>query len=317
MPNKTRVTNATAAVNAEEMKIYSAPMQGFTDVVWRSAHHDIFGGVDAYYGSFLRLEHGQLRRHDLRDIDPADNAGVPFTPQALGSAQAPAVAVMLRDMGYDVVDINLGCPHPPIALKHKGSGLLPYPDELAAMVDALAAVDGVRYTVKMRLGWDDPTQWRQALPVIERLNPLHITIHPRTGRQLYRGELHMDQLDCFADECHSPIVYNGDIHTADDVDTVARRLPRLAGVMVGRALLACPALFSPDKATPADMQRFHDRLMDGYSRRLTGGEHQLLTKMQSLWQFFLPDTPHRLLKAIAKARTLNAYRDAAAAALSL
>ncbi len=301
-------------------QLFCAPLQGYTDVVWREAHNAIFGGVDCYYGSLLRLERGELRRHDRRDIDPQANASLPrFVPQLLGDAAdaAVAIAVALRDMGYTEVDINLGCPHPPLALHHKGSGLLPYPEELRRMAEALAAVDGLRYSVKMRLGWDDDSQWRDALPALDPLHPVHVTVHPRIGRQGYRGELSLGQMEALIDACPWPVIYNGELHTLDNIVNVIERFPAIAGVMVGRALVADPALLVPERATARHYRDFHDRLFEGYRSRLTGGDHQLLSKMQSLWQYFLPNSPRRALKAIAKARTLDAYLAAATQCLKI
>ena len=59
-----------------KIPVLAAPLQGVTDNVWRMAQHAVFGGVDAYYSPFMRVEHGEVRRKDLRDVDPERNAGV-------------------------------------------------------------------------------------------------------------------------------------------------------------------------------------------------------------------------------------------------
>ena len=66
----------------EDIKIpvLAAPLQGVTDNVWRMAHHEVFGGVDAYYSPFMRVEHGEIRRKDLRDVDPERNTGITLIP---------------------------------------------------------------------------------------------------------------------------------------------------------------------------------------------------------------------------------------------
>ena len=101
----------------ENKVILSAPIQGWTDHVWRVAHAQVFGGIDAYYAPFMRVEHGAIRKRDLRDIQPENNPGIHVVPQVL-ACRASDMALMLQavaDMGYDEVDINLGCPHPPVA----------------------------------------------------------------------------------------------------------------------------------------------------------------------------------------------------------
>ena len=107
-----------------------------------------------------------------------------------------------------------------------------------------------------------------------------------------------------------PVILNGDIDSLAAIDALLSQHPQAAGVMVGRSLVADPAILSPDKATADNYRRFHDLLYDGYSRTLTGGDHQLLGKMQALWQLMLPNADHRAHKAIRKANTLDRYNQA-------
>ena len=93
---------------------------------------------------------------------------------------------VLKNMGHKVIDINLGCPFPPIALHHKGSGLLQYPGEVEKLFVELKKMEGVNFSVKMRLGWDSPSQWREIMPLLSIIEPLKVTIHPRTGRHRAR-----------------------------------------------------------------------------------------------------------------------------------
>ena len=171
------------------MIIQCAPIQGYTDYVWRRAHAAMFPSVERYYTPFLRIERGEMRKRDLADVAPENNVGYRLVPQILGCPpeQAVRLATAMRDMGYTEVDVNLGCPYPPLALHHKGSGLLAYPAEAEALFRALSEVEGIRYSVKMRLGWDDPRQWEAVVPLFDILEPTQVTVHPRIGRQQYRG----------------------------------------------------------------------------------------------------------------------------------
>ena len=301
----------------KHIPVLVAPLQGVTDNVWRMAQHEVFGGVDAYYAPFMRVEHGEVRRKDLRDIDPERNAGITLIPQILACQPDHALMMVeaLKAMGYRHIDVNLGCPFPPIALHRKGSGMLAHPTLVEELFRALAAVEGVEYSVKMRIGWDSNDQWRDILPLMELIKPCHIAVHPRTGKQQYKGELDMEQFEALMAASSWPVVYNGGLHTIEDIDEINRRYPGLAAVMVGSGLAANPGLFAPD-AKPDDYRRFHDLLVDGYTDLLNGGEAQLVRHLQDIWQTFLPDTDHKLFKAIRKSRTLDQYRNAAAAALA-
>lgn len=301
----------------KKIMVLAAPLQGVTDNVWRMAQHEVFGGVDAYYAPFMRVERGEVRRKDLRDVDPERNVGVTLIPQILACQPDHALMMVdaLQQMGYNRIDINLGCPFPPIALHRKGSGLLAYPELAEALFKALATADGVAYSVKMRLGWDRNDQWRDVLPMMGIIKPVHIAVHPRIGKQQYKGELDMEQFEALLAASTWPVVYNGGLRTVEDIREIVERYPSLAAVMVGSGLAANPGMFAPD-AHPDDYRRFHDLLVDGYTEQLNGGEAQLVRHLQDIWQTFLPGTGRKLFKAIRKSRTLEQYESAAAAALA-
>ena len=303
----------------EDIKIpvLAAPLQGVTDNVWRMAHHEVFGGVDAYYSPFMRVEHGEIRRKDLRDVDPERNQGITLIPQILACQPDHALTMVdaLLQMGNQRIDINLGCPFPPIALHRKGSGMLAYPDLVEALFKALATVEDVDYSVKMRLGWDKNDQWRDILPLMDIIKPVNIAVHPRIGKQQYKGELDIEQFEALLAASSWPVVYNGSLRSIADIEEIIQRYPTLAGVMVGSGLAANPGMFAAD-ASPDDYRRFHDLLVEGYTEQLNGGEAQLVRHLQDIWQTFLPGTGHKLFKAIRKSRTVEQYEAAASAALA-
>ena len=300
-----------------QIPVLAAPLQGVTDNVWRMAQHDVFGGVEAYYAPFMRVEHGEVRRKDLRDVDPERNTGITLIPQILACQPDHALMMVeaLKHMGYTRIDINLGCPFPPIALHRKGAGMLAHPDLVETMFKALATVGDVEYSVKMRIGWDQNDQWRDILPLMDIIKPVSIAIHPRTGKQQYKGELDIEQFEALLAASPWPVVYNGNLRTVEDIQEIIQRYPTLAAVMVGSGLAANPGMFAPD-AMPDDYRRFHDLLVEGYTQQLNGGEAQLVRHLQDIWQTFLPGTSHKLFKAIRKSRTLEQYEAAATAALN-
>ena len=301
----------------KKISVFAAPLQGVTDNVWRMAQHEVFGGVDAYYAPFMRVEHGEVRRKDLRDVEPDRNAGTTLIPQILACQPDHALMMVdaLKAMGYSRIDINLGCPFPPIAMHRKGSGMLAYPDLAESLFKALATVKGVEYSVKMRLGWDRNDQWLDVMPLMELIKPKHIAVHPRTGRQQYKGDLDISQFEAILAASPWPIVYNGGLRTLEDIEEVAHNYPNIDAVMVGSGLAANPGMFAPD-AKPDDYRRFHDMLVEGYMNQLNGGEAQLVRHLQDIWQTFLPGTGRKLLKAIRKSRTIDQYQNAASAALA-
>ena len=288
-------------------KIYCAPLQGFTDFVWRNAHAEVFGNVDIYYTPFMRMVNHSIPNRYIADVNPENNVAR-IRPQILATNPEDATLMVkqLRDMGYTEIDINLGCPHPPIAGKKKGSGMLAHPAMCEELFVALSKIEEVRYSIKMRLGYDSFHQWQDILPLMDIISPMEIVVHPRMGKQMYRGEVNTDEFSMLYEACHYPIIYNGDITSTSQIELLQHRYPHLSGVMVGRALLAKPYLFC-NFVDSADLERFHAILFSQYQKHLLGGEHQILTKMKSLWEYFLPDADKKLRKAIKKCNSIARY----------
>ena len=308
-------------MNNEQLPIHFAPLQGYTDAIYRSAHARIFGGIASYYTPFVRLEHGDFRRKDVRELDADNNRGVNLTPQLIASTPEKILRILALfiEKGYKNVDINLGCPFPTLAKRHNGAGLLPYPDEVKALLmAAIEAHPEIRFSVKMRLGWEDANECMALLPLLNSLPLSHITMHPRLGKQQYKGEVDLEAFQRFYAECEKPLIYNGDLLTLDDIDTISNRFPRLSGLMIGRGLLANPALaieyqqgapLSP-KEKIEKIRLLHADVFSQYGNLLEGGDLQLLTTMRTFWEYLLPDGDRKAKKVIHKTSKLSNYQAA-------
>lgn len=298
------------------MKLYAAPLQGFTEAPWRNAHQEIFGGIDTYYTPFVRIERREFRTRDVRDIMPENNTVSRLVPQLIAStpAELEQLSGLFIEKGYREVDINMGCPFPMIAKKHKGSGILPYQQEVKALLNELVHYPGIKFSVKMRLGWESADEWRALLPLLNSAPLERITLHPRVGKQQYKGELDRESFAAFYRECEHPLVYNGDLLTFEEIQKLEETFPRLEGAMLGRGLLANPALAweytqglsLSSKELHAKVRLLHTRLLQYYETHLQG-EVQLLSKMKPYWEYLLPDMDRKLKKAIHKANRLDKY----------
>ncbi|MBR0043007.1 MAG: tRNA-dihydrouridine synthase family protein [Bacteroides sp.] len=308
-------------MNNEQLPIHFAPLQGYTDAIYRSAHARIFGGIASYYTPFVRLEHGDFRRKDVRELDADNNRGVNLTPQLIASTPEKILRILALfiEKGYKNVDINLGCPFPTLAKRHNGAGLLPYPDEVKALLmAAIEAHTEIQFSVKMRLGWEDANECMALLPLLNSLPLSHITMHPRLGKQQYKGEVDLEAFQRFYAECEKPLIYNGDLLTLDDIDTISNRFPRLGGLMIGRGLLANPALaIEYQQGAPLSLKEkiekirlLHADVFSQYGNLLEGGDLQLLTKMRTFWEYLLPDGDRKAKKVIHKTSKLSNYQAA-------
>lgn len=298
-------------------KIHFAPLQGYTDAVYREVHAQVFGGVETYYTPFVRLEKDGFRNKDLRDIAPERNPDTPVVPQLIAATpdEFRQLATLFLEKGYRQADINMGCPFPMQARLHRGAGILPYVGEAVALLNTITEFPEMRFSVKLRLGWQEPDEVFALLPAINLLPFAHVTLHPRVGTQQYKGSVDMEGFTRFYEACEQPLFYNGDLCSLEDIDRMICSYPRLKGVMLGRGLLSAPWLadeyVTGKPLSEADkkekMLRFHSLLFEKYSTVLEGGDHQILAKMKTLWDYLLPDAEKRLRKKILKSNQLPTY----------
>lgn len=304
----------------EILPIHFAPLQGYTEVFYRNAHAACFGGADVYYTPFVRLEKEGFRRKDIRGLEPAENRVPRLIPQLIAPTpeKAEAVLSLFIEKGYTEADINLGCPFPMLAKRHNGSGLLPYPEEAKALLELTLKYPRISFSVKMRLGWERPDECLALAPVINDFPLRHVTMHPRLGKQQYKGKADLEGFAAFLHLCKHPLIYNGDIDSPEDIRRIQKLFPAVTGVMIGRGLLANPALATEYKEnrslTPDEIKEklyaMHASVYERYAAQLEGGDAQLLNKMKVFWEYLMPDAGKKPLKAIHKSTSLDKYNRA-------
>ena len=301
------------------MKIYSAPLQGFTESVWRNVHNEVFGGIDGYYTPFLRYEHGEIRSKDIRDVERKNNAVENLVPQIIAATpeEMHPLLDLVRNEGYKRVDINMGCSFPLQARKKHGAGILPYPEMVFALLDEVKRNDDIVFSIKMRLGWNEKSEWKALVSAMNDTPLSHVTMHPRLGIEQYKKPVDIDAFREFYDACNHPVVYNGDLLTLEDIQRIEREFPALDGIMLGRGLLANPALgfeYSlgkkmENRELASSVRKMHDKMHDVMAQRLQGNT-QYLSKLKPYWEYLLPDMLKRDKKAILKATTIEKYMNA-------
>lgn len=304
----------------EILPIHFAPLQGYTEAIYRNAHATCFGGVDTYYTPFVRLEKGNFRNKDKREIDAENNHVPHLVPQLLASSaeKAETILSLFIEKGYKEVDINLGCPFPLLAKRHNGSGILPYPEEVEALLSIVKKYPQISFSIKMRLGWENPDECIQLAPFLNELPLRQITMHPRLGKQQYKGEVNLEGFATFQNICKHPLIYNGDINSLEEIQVIKDQFPSLAGIMIGRGLLANPALAleykSGEKLSSDEMAKkireMHAIVYQQYEQQLNGGDMQLVNKMKSFWEYLLPGADKKSLKAIHKSNRIDKYQQA-------
>lgn len=296
--------------------IHFAPLQGYTDDVYRRIHHELIGGIQTYYTPFLRMEGGGVRSKDMRDIRPEFNEGVPVVPQIIVKSmkEFEFLTGIVEEKGYSRLDINMGCPFPLQAKHGRGSGLLAHVDIVSEMAKTIASKSSLKFSVKMRLGWENADEWRPVLDILNEIPLEQITLHPRIGTQQYKGSVNMEAFNEFYALCKHPMIYNGDVTTVNGIRQLEENYPKLAGIMIGRGLLARPSLATeyvsglelPWEKRHLTLLDFHDRLKAHYETT-ANSEAQVHSRLRLFWEYMEEELGRKVYKKIMKAGNLKNY----------
>lgn len=225
-----------------------APMQGLTELMFRKVYHQCFpGAIDSSVSPFLSLTHGNLADawKKIDDVLPeANRDSLPVVPQILGKEPLEFVdlANRLHSIGYSEINWNIGCPMRRVTAKHRGSGILPHPDKVRSILDYILPRLQPALSVKMRLGLQSPDDIFPLIPILNDYPLLSVTIHPRTGRQQYSGQVDLDTFQRVLPLIRHKVIYNGDICTPADYRHLRERFPQVQDFMIGRGILFDPLL---------------------------------------------------------------------------
>ncbi len=304
--------------------LYLAPIRGLTDTLLRNTLHSHFSGFDAAVAPFINPQKKALYEDKmLMDVLPGNNPDLHIVPQLLHTASDDflVLAERLRSLGYKHINWNLGCPAPMVARKKRGSGLLPYPDLIIEMLEAIVPKlpDQMELSIKTRLGFYDFSELQQLLPRLNKYPLKEIIIHTRLGKQLYKGETFPDKFAKCLELSKHRLVYNGDITHLSTFLELSAKFPTVDGWMIGRGALGNPFLSEEIKsgdptflAPQKKIERlhdFHEDLLQQYEERLSGPGH-ILGRVKQLWSYLIASFPgqEKTLKKILKTKSIKKYR---------
>ena len=312
--------------------IYFAPLEGITGFAFRNTHHAAFASVDKYYTPFTAPNYTHhWKTRDREDVDPAHNRNIPLVPQILTNRADDFLwaAGELAEMGYREINLNLGCPMPTVVKKHRGSGQLEDLDALDLFLEEICAGmekyeslneetcpgGKLRLSIKTRIGLRTAENAADLLKIYNRYPLCELIVHPRTQTDLYKGTPDLEVFEMILEDSTHPVVYNGDIFTAEDYTRFTARFPECSTVMIGRGLIANPALAREIRGgaplEKEELRRYHDAVYAALRQTLPGAA-PLIGKMKELW-FYMGGNfadADRFLKEIRKARDLVRYEAA-------
>ena len=305
-----------------EVRLSLGPFQGITDAPFRNVFKRHFGGIDKFYTPFFTGIHKEDHAKNLQgeEIDPKCNDIETLTPQILSTDAEEILrfAKQCKELGYKEINLNMGCPFPRVANKKRGCGLLPYPDMVEAMFERIFEQIDIKFSVKCRLGYFSPDEIEAIIPVFNKFPLSELIIHPRIGKQLYKGDADVERFKELIPYINAPLVYNGDIFSVESFGRINEMVQPINQYMLGRGILMNPFLAEEIRGgawnAPERTERMHAYVMDLYEDRLchAGGSPKVLGRMKELWSYLMYsfEEPQMVWRKIKKLNSLKEYEDA-------
>ncbi len=299
---------------------YLAPFQGITTHVFREVYTRHFSGVSKLYTAFFTgIQTAKSMRRWGKELKNIRHHNIPVVPQIL-SKDADEIllfARLCRNLGFEEVNWNLGCPFPRVAKKMRGSGLLPHPDKVNAILEKVMPDMPVRFSVKCRLGYYHAEEIFELLPVLNRFPLSELIVHARLGVQMYKGHPLRETFSKLPAQTVLPLAYNGDIFSPEDFETAKNNFPQTTRWMLGRGLLAdpfLPALLQGETLPEVPQVRVRRYVEDLYVayRKNFNDSLRAINVMKELWSYLALsfDDPGKVFGKIKKTNGFDAYEEA-------
>ena len=291
------------------MNLYYAPLEGIGLRVLRKVHNEVFGCVDAYFAPFISPgDQERVNRKGMRDISPEENKEVKPKIQVLtGNAESfLRFAEDVKSLGYDEININMGCPVQMVTKKGRGSGMLKDTEALDRFLYEIFDKSDVKITVKSRIGFSSSDELPHLIDIFNKYPIEELTIHPRIREQFYKGTPDMEAFNFAYNNYKGKFCYNGDIWKKEDFDAIAEKYPNLSGVMIGRGAVKNPAIFREIRGgksiSTEELCTFTEKMAKEWYEVLKS-ETYTLYKLKELWGYMSLNFPDekKITKAIKKA----------------
>ena len=222
-----------------------APMAGVTDTVFRRFIRNL-GGCGLIMTEFTSAD-GVLRKKDQKakrylhfyeDEHPISAQLFGSNPQVMADA-----ARMVEDLGFDLIDLNLGCPAKKVVKCNGGSGLLRDLPQIGKIFEAIRAAIRIPFTVKFRAGWnDEEIVCVELARMAESCGLCAVALHARTREQGYSGQARWEWIAAVKDAVRIPVIGNGDVRSPEDAAAMVAQTGCDA-VMIGRSAASNPWIF--------------------------------------------------------------------------
>ncbi len=315
-----------------------APMEGLTTATFRCVFLRHYRGIDRLYTPFLSLNQTHtFKMREKKEFMPFSTngicgmtSGLPLIPQVLTASTEDYLwaARIFKEYGFPMINLNIGCPSGTVVAKGKGAGMLSDPEKLARFLDTVLneseKEDLPSLSVKTRLGMSSFDEVQPLAKLLASFPLAEAVVHPRFREDYYKNKPNLEGFSILYETLRSagiPVIYNGDLFSADNYEAFREAFPDVSHIMLGRGLLRNPELAEEIKAfrnpDSARLAHFLNDLLPAYREELSG-DRDVLFKMKDLWAHLglsFPDQKKEL-KAINKSRTIAEYQAAVRELLS-
>jgi len=297
------------------MKYYLAPLEGVTNYIYRNAYHTHFEKLDKYFTPFISTnQNNSFSTKDLKELSLKNNEGLFVVPQILSNnaADFTKTANAIGQMGYDEINLNLGCPSNTVVAKNKGSGFLFHKELLERFLDEIFSNATVKISIKTRHGKYDHDEFYELAQIFKKYPLEELIIHPRIQKDMYKNTPNLEVFGNTFELFTCPVCYNGDIFTTLDFEKIQKLYPTIEHVMLGRGLIGNPGLVGLIKTGKMPnievFKSFHDTLYEEY-KKVMHGERNVLYKMKELWFYMIHifSDSKKVAKKIKKCESLFDY----------
>ena len=310
----------------QKVQCYAAPLEGITGYIYRNAHHKFFEGVDKYFTPFVTPKPKKgLNTRERNDILPEHNEAMNVVPQILTNKAEDFIKVagIMEELGYKEVNLNLGCPSGTVVSKKKGSGFLSDLEGMKCFFDEVFSEVKIDVSIKTRLGMERPEEIIDLMKLYNQFPVSEVILHARVREDYYKRPVNHEAFANGMSISRHPVCYNGDLFTAQDIQSLKKQFPKLKAVMLGRGMIANPQLTEAfcekgffDGEVGSEIQpdymrwkAFVDELCYGYEYIMSGGRN-VLFKLKEVWSYMISFFPEseKYGKKIKKAKTVAEYQ---------
>ncbi|MCB2356864.1 tRNA dihydrouridine synthase [Clostridium estertheticum] len=300
------------------MKYYLAPMEGITGYVYRNSYKKFFNNIDKYFTPFIVTNKSRsLKSKELRDVLPENNKGMNVVPQILTNDSEGFIITSrkLQQLGYNEVNLNLGCPAGTVVSKNKGSGFLAKREDLDMFLDEIFKIDDMKISIKTRIGKDSPEEFYELIKIYNKYPLEELIIHPRIQKDFYGNKPNLEVFKDALSLSINPVCYNGDIFTSDDHNKLMKIFPQVKTVMLGRGIIANPRLMNEIKNNAnidkKVLKDFHDEILNKYIE-VFDEDRNAIFRMKELWGYmiYMFSDNKKYAKKIKKSQNLSEYNEA-------